>query len=116
MRLWDAQISEPVSSISCLSRYPQIEFPTELDLKIVAGKTSEIPSQKVREAMVDLSSCTTSNLQIDDDGDRGMKSSERVLWLPPAYRPVPPTSYGNTLVIGSGNGHVFCLSLEDGLG
>lgn len=33
-------------------------------------------------------------------------SSERILWLPPEYRPETWASYGDTIVVGSANGRV----------
>jgi hypothetical protein len=33
-------------------------------------------------------------------------SSQRILWLPPEYRPGDWASYGNTIVVGSATGRV----------
>jgi hypothetical protein len=99
-----------------LSNHPKIEFRTGLGVIFVNGAAFEILPGKVAKAVVNYSSCLTSNLWINAAGDWVMKSSERVLWLPPEYRPRTHTSYGNIIVLGSGSGHVFFLSFEDGLG
>jgi hypothetical protein len=43
-----------------------------------------------------------STLGINDDWVT--LSSERILWLPPEYRPGTWASYGDTIIIGSGTG------------
>jgi len=116
VRLWDAQTGDHVLAIPSLSNYPKIEFRTELGVILVDGTAFEILPGGVAKAVVDDSSCLTSNLWIHSAGDWVMKSSERVLWLPQEYRPCAHASYGNIIVLGSGRGHVSFLSFEDGLG
>jgi WD40 repeat protein len=118
VRLWDVRTGDHVFRIPCLSPYPKIKFRTELDLIFVNGKSFEVPSGKMTKAGVDASNCLTSLIQIDPTGQWVMKSSERMLWLPPEYRPRLHAIYGNIIALESGNGRVSFLSfeVEDGLG
>jgi WD40 repeat protein len=118
VRLWDTQTGDHVLHIPHLSGNPKIEFRTKLGLIFVDGKGFEVPPGKMTKAGVDGSNCLTSLIQIDHTGEWVMKSSERVLWLPPEYRPTAHAIYGNTIALGSGNGYVSFLwfNVEDGLG
>ncbi|MCJ1267070.1 hypothetical protein MMC22_006955, partial [Lobaria immixta] len=115
VRLWDIQTGELFSIFPFSSKYPQIEFHIELGLISVNGVAFRIPSEKMTKAVVDDSSCPISNLSIHRSGDWILKSSKRVLWLPPEYRLSCDCSYRNNIVLGLKTGYVHFISCEEGL-
>ena len=111
MDLWDLRTSKYISTIPYQSRQPRIKFWNGSDLMFVDSTAYSISSGIVAKADVSAFKHLVSELQIDSSGEWVTKAAERVLWLPPEYRPSESNYseyrkpaydvFGNKIIIGS---------------
>jgi WD40 repeat protein len=116
VRVWDIASTEEILCYNS-GTYPMtINFSDGSTKIVVNGASLSIPSQtsfpraKAGSAQSRLN-MPISKLAINDDWVT--LSSERILWLPPEYRPGNWASYGDMIVVGSTNGRVTfvrCIS------
>jgi WD40 repeat protein len=109
VRVWDVITSTELMCYETATYGYSIEFSDDSTKITVNGDLLSVPSQ-TRVASTAAGSLRPSlNLpasKLSITGEWVTLSSERILWLPPEYRPGGWASKGNTITIGSGTGRV----------
>ena len=116
VRLWDIETGNLLLTTLFFSLNPRVEFLTGMDVVFVDGIGHKIvePSEAPCPAIADRS-CHISDLQIDNLREWVTRSSKRVLWLPPEWRPTGHDVYRvwrNKIAIGSPSG-LNILTFDD---
>jgi WD40 repeat protein len=109
VRVWDIASSTEMFCYDVDTYIQQIDFSIDSSKILVEGKWSSLPSQKLLLHATATLPSSASGLPVRTlrvNSDWAISSSERILWLPPEYRPGTWASYSDTIVIGSGTGRV----------
>ena len=108
VRVWDIASITEIFSYNC-EFYDQIKFDNDGATIVVNGVSLSIPSQTLLPCNTLGSLKSQSDERVNRLGihnDWVILSSEKILWLPPEYRPGTFACYQNTIVVGSGTGRV----------
>lgn len=105
IQLLNTETGDLLLTIPCFSLTPRVEFLTGRDVIFVDGIGHEIvQSSESRGLAIADRSCHISDLQIDSSKEWVTRSSKRVLWLPPEWRPPlyshPYAVWRNKIAIG----------------
>jgi WD40 repeat protein len=109
VRVWDIASMTQVLCHESGTHDQTIEFDDDGATIVVNGTSLSILSQTSFTRTTAGSSRSSSNVPISTLGyinDWITVSSERILWLPPEYRPGIWASYSDTIVVGSATGRV----------
>jgi WD40 repeat protein len=111
VRLWDVRKAKHKICIPLQSTPKHLEFGLDLDLLFIDGTAFSINSGGLATSSATQKHNTAaSNAVVFASGEWIMKSSFRLLWLPPEYRPYTQANHGNTIVFGFADGRVTFLS------
>jgi hypothetical protein len=109
VRVWELASSTVSLCYDTGTDHQEIEFSDDSTKIVVNGDVFSVPSQMGVAGTAAGLLRTPPSLAISKlliKGDWIASSSERILWLPPEYRPETWASYGDTIVVGSANGRV----------
>jgi WD40 repeat protein len=109
VRVWDVTNAEELLRYDSGTRDQIINFSGGSTKIVVNGASLSLPSQTLFAGTQAGSAPSHSARFISKLGinsDWITLSSERILWLPPEYRPGNWASYGDMIVVGSANGRV----------
>jgi WD40 repeat protein len=116
VRVWDVTNAEELLRYDSGTHDPMINFSGD-STKIVVNRASlSVPSQTLfagTQAGSAPSHLARFISKLGINNDWITLSSEKILWLPPEYRPGNWASYDDMIVIGSANGQVTfvrCIS------
>jgi hypothetical protein len=113
VRVWDVTSTTELLCHDTQPYYNRIEFNDDSTKISVNGKVMHIPGRTPLGGVKAGSFGQTSNFpsaMLGIYGDWVTWSSEKILWLPPEFRPGTWASHSGTLVIGSGGGRVTPVS------
>lgn len=85
---------------------PYFSIPWHLDSSFV-----NVDFTSGTESLIQSRAACLTNYNISPDGGWVMRQSEKLLWLPPEYRPGHATIYKSKIAIGSETGNVIILNL-----
>ncbi|EXJ95094.1 hypothetical protein A1O1_00213 [Capronia coronata CBS 617.96] len=112
VRVWDITSATEVLCHNTYTTMNDIEFSDDGSTILVNGELLPLPPQLPLSSTTQPSnSDVTSRRKLGLGGEWIMYGSERILWLPPEYRPGDWASYMDIVAIGSGNGRVTIVSV-----
>jgi hypothetical protein len=113
VRVWDVTSTTELVCHDTQPYYNRIEFNDDNTKISVNGKAMPIPTRTPVGGAIAVSfnqPPKSPSTMLGIDGDWVTWLSEKILWLPPEFRPGTWASHGGTLVIGSGGGRVTLVS------
>ena len=109
VRLWNRETKHELTiSLSTAPQY--LDFNLDVALLFIDSDSFNIDSGEPVAIRAAPKSRHGSKSTIFARGEWVLKSSRRVLWLPPVHRPQTQASHGSTIVFGFSDGRVSFLS------
>jgi WD40 repeat protein len=108
VRAWDIASTTELLCYDAGIRNNEIEFCADSTRILINGKSVLIPLQ----TLLFSTAAVVSSLDLNSRGRLGIEdewiiwASERILWLPPEYRPRSWASRNDVAVVGSGTGRI----------